>query len=289
MEYFLHLSILFLIYGILALSLNLIVGYTGLLSIGHMAFFGIGSYSVAFFTKQLHFDFFSALLIGVLIAIFINYLVGLVFIRLKGDYYAIATLSLNVIMIGVFTNWTNVTGGVFGVAGISRPIIFGINLTNNYYFFLLSLLVFIISFTVALIIDKSAFGLTLRAIRENEKIIEIFGFKINNYKLMVGMIGSALASVAGLLYASYIMFIDPSSFTVNESIFILSIIILGGLGSWRGSLVGTAILIFLPELLRFIGMPYDAEAQARQLIYGLALVFIIIYHPKGLFGEYKIL
>ena len=288
MEYILHLLIIFLIYGILALSLNLIVGYTGLLSIGQAAFFGIGSYSIAFFGKQLNFNFFNSLLAGMLIAAVLSLLIGLVFIKLKNDYYALATLSLNVIMVGIFINWTNVTGGVFGVSGIQRPIIFGLSLINNVHFLILAAPMFLLALILSWLIDKSAFGLALRAIRENEKAFEMFGFKIKHYKLAITAIGSVLASVAGSIYASFIMFIDPTSFTTNESIFILSIIILGGLGSWRGSLAGTAILVFLPELLRFIGLPYDIAAQSRQLIYGLALLLVILYRPKGLFGEYKI-
>ena len=126
------------------------------------------------------------------------------------------------------------------------------------------------------------------AIREDEKAIQVFGYKTVNYKMLVFAIASGMAAVAGSLFASYITFIDPSTFDLNESIFILSIIILGGLASHKGSIWGAVFLILLPEVLRFVGFPSDIAAQMRQVVYGLLLVFLMLYRPEGLFGKFKL-
>ncbi|MBT6034005.1 MAG: branched-chain amino acid ABC transporter permease, partial [Candidatus Jacksonbacteria bacterium] len=125
-------------------------------------------------------------------------------------------------------------------------------------------------------------------IREDEKAIQVFGYNTQMYKLTIFVIGAVLASVAGSLYATYITFIDPTAFNVMESVFVLSIIILGGLANLKGSVIGALFLILLPELLRFVGFPSDVAAQMRQLVYGLLLVLLMLYRPQGLMGEYKL-
>ena len=128
----------------------------------------------------------------------------------------------------------------------------------------------------------------MKAIREDEKAIQIFGYKTLNYKLTVFVVGAMMAAAAGSLYAAYITYIDPSTFTVNESIFIIAIIILGGLASLRGSLIGAVFLILLPEFLRFVGFPDEIAAQMRQAVYGLLLILLMLYRPQGIVGEYKL-
>jgi branched-chain amino acid transport system permease protein len=128
----------------------------------------------------------------------------------------------------------------------------------------------------------------LKAIREDEQAIQVFGYHTSYYKLAIFVIGAAMASVAGGFFASYITFIDPSTFSLNESIFLLSIIILGGLANNRGAVLGAVFLILLPEILRFVGFPSDIAAQMRQVTYGLLLVILMLYRPQGLVGEYKL-
>jgi branched-chain amino acid transport system permease protein len=137
-------------------------------------------------------------------------------------------------------------------------------------------------------ITSSSFGRVLKAIREDEQAIQTFGYNTIYFKLTIFVIGAVLASLAGSLFASYITFIDPSTFTLNESIFILAIIILGGLANNKGAVLGAVVLILLPEVLRFVGFPSDIAAQMRQVIYGLILVLLMLYRPQGLVGEYKL-
>lgn len=288
MEYLIQLAILFVIYAILAVSLNLIVGYTGLVSVAHAAFFGIGTYTTAILLTDYNFNFFSSLILGILLSAFISFLVGAVFSRFSGDYYVVATIGFKVIVYVTLLNWVSLTHGPLGIPGIAKPKILGITFSNSLSFLLLISAFLLIIYLCSQFIVKSSFGRVLKAIREDEKAIEIFGYRTSFYKLIIFIIGASMAAIAGSFFASYITFIDPSTFMVTESVYILSIIILGGLANLRGSLLGALILVLLPELLRFVGFPSDIAAQLRQLIYGLALVFLMLYRPQGLIGEYKL-
>lgn len=155
-------------------------------------------------------------------------------------------------------------------------------------FLLLVIVSAVLIFLFSKFITDSSFGRVLKAIREDEQAIQVFGYKTHQYKLAIFVIGAVMASIAGAFFASYITFIDPSTFTINESIFILSIIILGGLANLRGSVLGALFLILLPEILRFVGFPSEIAAQMRVLVYGALLVILMLYRPQGLLGEYKL-
>lgn len=288
MDYLINLTIFFAIYAILGISLNLVVGYTGLLSVAEAAFYGVGAYVTAILLTHFGINFFVALIISVFISAFSALIIGIVLSKFSGDYYAIGSLGFNVIMLGIFLNWQDLTNGSLGISGITKPSLFGISFSSNFTFLILSLLFLLVSYLVSRLIINSAFGKVLKAIREDEKAIQIFGYNTIHYKLAIFMIGAGLAAIAGSLYASYITYIDPTSFTLTTSIFILAIIILGGLANLRGSILGALFLILLPELLRFVGFPDAIAAQIRQAIYGLILVGLMLYRPQGLIGEYKL-
>lgn len=292
MAYFIHLAILFSIYAIIGLSLNLVVGYTGLLSVAQAAFYGIGAYATALLLVNAGFNFFLAALTGIIISAIAALLIGIVLSRFDGDYYALASLGFSVIAFSIFLNWQSLTRGPLGIPGIPRPNlelgIMNYEFSSNLSFLILASLFLILIYFLSRFIVNSSFGRVLRAIREDEKAIEVFGYKAINYKLVIFVIGAMIAAVAGSLYASYITYIDPSTFSVNESIFILAIIILGGLASLRGSVLGAAFLILLPEFLRFVGFPDAIAAQMRQAVYGLLLVLLMLYRPQGLVGEYRL-
>ena len=292
MEYLIHLAILVSIYAILALSLNLVVGYTGILSVTHAAFFGIGAYATAILTTQAHFNFFASLIIGMLVCGGVSLLIGAVLSKFRGDFVALGSVGFNVIVWSVLLNWQELTRGPLGIPGIRRPELgignYEFSFTSNLSFLLLTSVFLLLIFLLCRFIEHSSFGRALKAIREDEEALQVFGYRALSYKLTVFVIGAALASVAGSLFAAYITFIDPSTFTINESIFLLSAIILGGLASNRGALLGAVVLILLPEALRFVGFPADIAAQTRQAVYGLMLVILMLYRPQGLVGEYKL-
>lgn len=288
MEYLIHLAILFSLYGILGISLNLVVGYTGLLSITHAAFYGVGAYATAIVLTSSNIGFFLSMIIGIIIATIISILIGIVLSKFDNDYYALGSLGFNVIIFSIFLNWQELTRGPLGIPGISKPSLFGFSFASNFSFLLLAILFLILIYFISRFIVNSSFGRVLKAIREDEKTIQVFGYNTIYFKLAIFVISSAMASVAGSLFASYITFIDPSSFVLTESIFILAIIILGGLANNKGAVLAALFLILLPEILRFVGFPSDIAAQMRQIVYGLILILLMLYRPQGLIGEYKL-
>jgi len=287
MEYLTHLAILFFIYAILGVSLNLLVGYTGLLSSAHAAFYGIGAYATAIALTSLHINFFLSLAAGIIITGIIAFLIGIVLSRFRGDYYALVSLGFNVIVYSVLLNWQGLTRGPLGMPGIPRPE-FVFDFSSNISFLILSFLFVIAIYIISSFLAASSFGRVLKAIREDEQAAQVFGYNTNYYKLAIFVISAGMAAAAGSLFASYITFIDPSSFTVMESVFILAVIILGGLSNLRGSILGAFILVLLPEVLRFAGFPQAIAAQMRQMVYGLCLIFLMLFRPQGLLGEYKL-
>lgn len=288
MEYLIHLAILFSIYAILGISLDLVVGYTGLLSMTQAAFYGIGAYATAILLTQFGANFFLSIVFGIIITGIISFLIGLVLNKFRGDYYALGSFGFNIIVFSIFLNWQKLTRGPLGIPGIPRPELFGINFSDNFSFLILALLFLIIIYFISHFIVNSPFGRALKAIREDESATQVFGYNTIYYKLTIFVLSAAMAGIAGSLFAAYITFIDPSSFGLMESIFILAIIILGGLATLRGSILGALFLVLLPEILRFMGLPTDIAAQMRQLIYGLTLVLLMLYRPQGLIGEYKL-
>ncbi|MEK7095656.1 MAG: branched-chain amino acid ABC transporter permease [Patescibacteria group bacterium] len=288
MEYLIHIAILICIYGILGLSLNLIVGYTGLLSITQAAFYGIGAYVTAILLTSVGMNFFTSVFFAMIITAILSLAIGYVLSKFKDDYYALGSFGFNIIIYSIFLNWQSLTRGPLGIPGISRPELFGFTFSSNLSFLILSIVFGIIVYGLCVYITRSSFGRVLKAIREDEQAIQIFGYNTLWYKLAIFVIGAVFASVAGALFASYITFIDPSTFTLTESIFILAIIILGGLSNNKGAVLGAVCLILLPEILRFVGFPSDIAAQMRQVVYGLILILLMLYRPQGLIGEYKL-
>jgi len=288
MEYLIHIAILISIYSILGLSLDLVVGYTGLLSITQAAFYGIGAYVTAILLTSTGMNFFLAMLIGMAITAVCSLAIGFVLSKFKDDYYALGSFGFNIIIYSIFLNWQSLTRGPLGIPGIPRPTLFGFTFSENLWFLVLSVALALIVYGVCEYITHSSYGRVLKAIREDEAAIKVFGYHTIWYKLSIFVISATIAAVAGSLFASYITFIDPSSFVLTESIFILSAIILGGLASNKGAVLGVICLILLPEILRFVGFPDEIAAQMRQLTYGVILILLMLYRPQGLVGEYKL-
>jgi branched-chain amino acid transport system permease protein len=288
MEYIYHLAVLFTIYAGLAMSLDLVVGYTGLLSVTHAAFYGFGAYATAILMTVYGFNFFTSVLVGIAVSMIFALLIGFVLARFKDDYYALVSFGFNIIVFSIFLNWQDLTRGPLGIPGIGKPEIFGYEFSSTLQFLVLAVVMMAIVYGVARFIVNSSFGRVLKAIREDEKAISVFGYDTTTYKLVIFVISAGMAAIGGSLFASYITFIDPSTFTLNESIFILAMIILGGLSNIRGAILGALFLILLPEILRFVGFPDDIAAQMRQVVYGGLLIALMLYRPQGMLGEYKL-
>ncbi len=288
MEYIFHILILFSIYGILALAQNLVMGEAGLLTVAGGAFYGIGAYVVAILTTTYGFSVLPSLIIAPVIAGGIAFIVGASFARFRDDYFLLATLGFLMIFNTLVKNWETFTGGAFGIAKIPKLDLFGFVFNTPSSFVWLGLFMLLVVSAISFFITNSSFGRVLNAIREDEDALKIFGYNTTIYKLLIFSFGAALSAVAGVLFASYLSFIDASLFTVDVSILLWSMIILGGMAKNSGALLGAFILIILPEFLRFVDFPNEFVGLARVLIYSLLLVFFMLYQPRGILGEYKI-
>lgn len=290
MEYLLHIGIMLCIYIILVLSTNLTVGMANLLTMCQAAFYGVGAYIGTYFLMHFNLPF-------VLIALIVMFATGLTSlvisyasVKLKGDYFILGTLGFQMIVYTILYNWINVTRGPYGIPGIPSIKLFGVwSVTGIYAYFFLAL---ILAVAVSLIFNQlqhSPYGRMLKAIRTDELSAQALGRNTVQLKAWAFFISAAFAGVAGLVYASYVSYIDPTSFTLDESIFIITALFIGGIGSrvW-GPIVGAAVVVILPELLRFVGLPDAVAANLRQVIYGLVLIVLMFVQPQGLLGDAKL-
>ncbi len=287
MEYLLHILVISGIYVILTASLNLIVGYTGLPSLGHAAFSCVGAYVSSLLALNLGISPWIGIVVGACVAAIFGLIIGFASLRLKGDYLALATFGFGIIVYSVVKNWISVTRGPMGLPGIPGFTLFGFELSEIWAYLLLVIIFVLITLFILKRIVNAPFGRVLKSIREDEVASEILGKNTAKYKLIAFIIGAIFAGIAGSLYAHYITFIDPSSFTVMESITIMLMVVFGGMASIRGSIVGAIVLVMFPEALRFLGMPSAIAANTRQMIYGLMLIILMIWRPQGLFGKYR--
>ncbi|EEG77336.1 branched-chain amino acid ABC transporter permease [Dethiobacter alkaliphilus] len=254
---------------ILVASLNIVIGYTGLLSLGHAAFMSIGAYTASILTVYYDVPFFAALLAGALFASVFGIIIGLPTLKLRGDYLAIATLGFGEIVRIIIINM-EITRGPLGLTGIPRHT----SLWLVYLFVILSLLVFYR-------LKRSRVGRAMIAIREDETAAEAMGINTTYYKVTAFAVAAFFAGTAGGLFAHYFRYINPNNFGFMRSIEILVMVVLGGMGNMVGSVVGATVLTAAPEMLR-------AVADYRMLIYGAALVAMMLIRPQGLLGEGKL-
>ena len=274
------------IYILLVLSANLPVGLANLLSMCQAAFYGIGAYFSAYFLMQHNLPFIAIALIVMSLTGLCSLIVSFASIKLKGDYFVLATLAFQMIVFAILYNWTNVTRGPFGIPGIPAVKLFGIwSISGVYSYFVLTTILSVIVIFVFKHIKFSPFGRILTAIRSDELSVSSFGRNPNKFKTWAFFISAAFSGLAGLIYASYISYIDPTSFNIDESIFILTALFIGGIGNVRGPVLGAVFVVLLPEILRFVGMPDALAANLRQIIYGLALVLVMYFRPQGLWGK----
>lgn len=285
--YYLHIIILVLIYAILAISFNIQLGYGKLFNLSHIALFGIGAYTSALLTVDVGMPFIVGFILGGLVAAFFGMLIAVPALQLKGDYFAIATLGFAEIIRIITHNEQWLTHGQFGVSGIARPEVMGISFASYELFVVLTFILLLITYAVMEKLIRSPFGRVLKGIRENEIAAMSLGKDIFMFKLQTIIICSFFAGLAGSLYAHYVQYISPKDFAITPLLAILAMVVLGGIGNNRGSILGAAIFMVIPELLRFSGLPSDIYAPVRQIIIGLMLVLLMLVRPQGIIGEVK--
>lgn len=267
-----------LLYVMLALGLNIVVGLAGQLVLGYVAFYAVGAYAYGLLYQFLGWGFWACLPVGGILAVLFGLALGFPVLRLRGDYLAIVTLGFGEIVRLALQNWTSLTGGPRGISDIPRPGFFGlemdINASTTYVYYLV-LAAVVITIIMISRLKNSRVGLALQALREDEIACEAMGIDITRVKLSAFALGSCWAGFAGVIFAAKTTYINPSSFTFMESAMILSMVVLGGMGSIAGVVIAAMILILAPEYLR-------AFSEYRMLIFGAIMVIMMISRPQGL-------
>ena len=279
-DYYRDIMTLTCIYIVLALGLNIIVGQAGLLNLGYVAFYAIGAYTYAILSTKLGLSFWPGLAAGAATAAFFAVVLGSPTLRLRGDYFAIVTLGLGEITRIILNNWDSMTGGPNGISQVGRPMLAGYVFHTTYDFYYLILLMVIGTVFAMKRIMASRIGRAWIAIREDEIAAEAMGINTFRLKLLAFVLGSAWAGLTGVFFAAKMAFVSPESFTFFESVMILCMVVLGGMGSIPGIILGALLLITLPEIFR------DFQ-DYRMLAFGGALVLMMVFRPQGLLGSVK--
>ena len=288
MNYLLHIGVMLGIYGMLALSANLLIGFGGLLTMAQAAFYGLGAYTYALLSLKLGLPFFVTLPAAIALCALVGWLFGHAALRFRNEAFVLATIGFQMIVYVTLYNWTDLTRGPYGISGIPRPLFFGIGIESVPAYFLFTLVLFVFVLGFMHLVCNSPFALSLKALRDDEAAAQTLAICPKGQYIRAMVFSAAVAAVPGVCFASYITYIDPTSFTLTESIFIACILLVGGSGNLKGPMAGVAFMIILPELLRFVGLPDAVAANLREIIYGVLLIVLIYMKPKGLAGAYAI-
>lgn len=298
MNYPLHLLIYFNIYAILALSLNLVVGYCGLFTLAHAAFFAVGGYTYALATMNFGWGYLPAATLAFSIAGLLSLLVSLPAWRFRGDFFVLVTLAVQSLIFSLIQNWCNtdalpgtirnLTNGPFGLASIAKPAIIGIRFDTYGSLTVLSSVLLAITCFIFWTLKSSPWGRLLKSMRDDELVARGLGKNVRLAKVYVLALACGFAALSGTIYSSYVTYIDPSSASLDQSILLLCMLIVGGTGNFRGPLVGAAVLLAIPEVLRLVHFPDAQASNIRMLAYGVLLIVIVHCRPQGVAGEYRL-
>lgn len=287
MSYVANLFIYLNIYAVLALSLNLVTGYTGLVNLSHAAFFGIGAYVASMAMIHLGWGFLPSMALAVVAAGVLSLAISLPSLRFASSYFVISSLAVQSLTFSILYNWTRVTRGPYGLSGIPSPTFFGWEASSVEAMAVVSAAAAVLCGLVLYGVLRSPWGRLLKAIRDDELAARGLGKNARRAKIQANAIACGMAAVAGTLYASYVGFIDPTSFTLEESILLLSMVLIGGTGNVRGPIVGAAVTMGIREGLRFLEIPDPVAPHVRAMAYGLLLIVIAHHRPQGIAGEYR--
>ena len=285
MDYFIHIIIFILIYAVLAASLNVILGYGGMVSMCHAVFFAIGAYAGALISINLGLNFLVGMVAGSLIAGVSAAIIALPSLRVRDEYIIVFTLAFQMVMYGLMVSLHDVTRGAQGIPGIPHASIFGIHFESPLQNLILISVIAGICLATLWRLCHSPFARTLKAIREDPDAAQSLGKNALKFKVLTFAIGGATAAMVGSCFAYYITFITPYQFTIGTSILLLCIVVIGGGGNFWGAILGATILVGLPEVLRFVPGNLAVIDILREIIYGALLVIFMCFRPKGVLAE----
>jgi branched-chain amino acid transport system permease protein len=286
-EYSIHLVILVGMYLILSQSLNITFGLGQLFNLAHIASYAIGAYATALLSTELEMPFFVCITASVALSALMALLLGGISLRLTTDYFAVGTLAFSSVIGALLINWKSLTHGVLGIPGIPRPEIGRTDYYNNSAFLVLLYIFVVIVLWLSYIAQKGRFGRSLRATAEYEQAASTLGTNVAATRTVAFLISSACAGLAGSFFAYYLNYIDPSSFSLGEMIFVLTIVIIGRPGSFWGCIGGTVFLVLLPEPLRFLDLPSAYLGPLRQLLHSVILFAVVWWKRDSIFPKQR--
>lgn len=293
-----HLLFMFGIYLLLAYSLNLVTGFGGLIVFCQAIFYGIGAYTYALTrlragapgeqVAQLfwsgNWGFCQAMVASGIAAAVLAAAIGWFCLRFRRDHFIFATIGFQMVVFAILYNWVALSRGPFGIYGIPRPTLFGWTLREPWHYALLAAGMLAVVLPLLFRLYRSSFGLALQTLRDDERTAQAMGLDTQSLALQAFILAGGIAGLAGGLYAGYVTYIDPTSFSLRESIFLVTLLMLGGGGNIQGPFIGAVVMISLPEALRFLGLPDDVAANVREIIYGSLLAGLMYWRPQGLAG-----
>ncbi len=285
MDYLYHILVVICIYSILATSMNIVIGLAGMFALCHAVFYAAGAYSSAILTTMYGWPPVAAAGFGVVFAALLGSATALPALRVGGHYLVIITLALQVISVDFLRNVPGLTGGPDGISGIPRIVVGPIVFDTAREMLFLAVPVAVAVYLVCQRLGHSPFGRAMRAMRENESAAISIGKNALRLKLAAFALSAGFAALAGSLMAHYIVFVSPHSYRAEETILILAMIILGGIGNFTGSVLGALILVLLPEAMKFLPLPLGTADLLRNVIYGLILILMLRFRPGGLLPE----
>jgi branched-chain amino acid transport system permease protein len=285
-DFWLHVLNMIGLFVILGLSLNLLLGYAGMASMAHAAFFGVGAYTAALAARHLGLPFPLTMVAAVAVAALLAGVVTFPALRVRGEYLILLTLAFQMVVYGLMLSWVDLTEGRTGISAIPRPRILGVTLVTPAQFLPLIALCAAGVFAVAYRIGESPLGRVLKALRDDEVAALAIGKSVLRYKVLVFCVSGGLAAVAAALFTHYQAFINPFSFNLDRSIFIVALVVLGGTANPVGTVVGGILFVGLPELLRFLQARQDIVDAIRNLLFGLLLMLFMRFRPEGFVPEH---
>jgi branched-chain amino acid transport system permease protein len=275
--YLLSITNFIILYSILCLGLNLILGYAGLLSLGHAAFYGLGGYATAILMTRYGFEFLPSLVISGFLALVFGFILGLPTRNVRGDYFCLLTLAFGEIFRLVTQAWIGFTGGAMGIVGIPIPKVFGWEIKTELDFYFLGIALLGFTYVTLLMLTESKFGRAFVAIREDELAASVMGINTPLYKILTFCIGSFYAGLAGSYLAVYQTTVTPSNFRLEESCLMIIMVIVGGMGRLEATFPGVAMMAIAIEFFRPI-------AEYRLLLIGMIMILVLLFRPQGLLG-----
>jgi len=284
MNFFLSYIILAEIFAIVALSTNFLVGVIGIFSVSQAAIMGVGAYAYAI-AVMAGIPFPLALLLAIALCALLNVATSLPSLRLEGDYFVVTSFGLQIVATAVFMNWSAVTGGTSGIAGIPAPRFSGLSFDKPENFVFLSTFALALASAGYWLLMRSSYGRTLHAIRLDELAAVAAGRHVLQMKLGISAVSGAYAGLGGALYAIFMSFIDPSSFEIHVSVLILTMLVVGGARTLAGSILGPFIILAVPQMLTLLALPPHLIGPLRSLAFGVILVSFMLWLPKGLAGR----